>query len=232
MASWSKVQVFVKRIISWYREHGRHNLPWRRTSDPWAVLIAAFLLRKTTSEQVLRVYSKFLEKFPTPEALLEADEAEIRELIRSLGIEHQRAKHLKEVARAVVERYCGKVPSSKEELKKLPGVGEYIASEVLLIAYGQPEPLLDRNMIRVLERVFSIKSSKKRPHTDRKLWDFAKKLVPHDPNLAKEFNYGVLDFARQICTAKAPKCSVCILKSICDWYKQTGSQRACRERNV
>jgi len=215
MASESKARDFVERIISWYRKYGCHDLPWRRTSDPWAVLVAAFLLRKTTSKQVLRVYSRFLEKFPTPEAVLKADEAEIRELIRPLGIEHQRARHLKEVARAVVKNYGGKVPCSKEELKKLPGVGEYIASEVLLVAYGQPEPLLDRNMIRVLERVFSIRSSKKRPHTDPELWRFAKMLVPRDPRLAKEFNYGVLDFARQVCLARRPKCSLCILRSLC-----------------
>lgn len=216
-----KIRVFRERILKWYKEHGDHYLPWRNTSSAWAILVAAFLLRKTTTNQVVKIYKKFLEKYPTPKALISASEDEVKELIRPLGIEHQRAKHLRELAQYIEERFGGEVPCSKEKLKELPGVGDYIASEVLLGACGKPEPLLDRNMIRIIERVFGVKSAKKRPHTDKKLWAFAKMLLPKSPGEAKMFNYGVLDFARKICTARNPKCSICPITDICVYYSKT-----------
>jgi A/G-specific adenine glycosylase len=216
----NKVRVFQEAVVEWYRSHGDRSLPWRATRDPWAVLVAAFLLRKTTTGQVVRVYEELLKRYPSPRALLSAGEDEVRRLIQPLGIEHQRARHLKELAEHVERRFGGRIPCGKDELKKLPGVGDYIASEVLLAACGKPEPLLDRNMIRVLERVFSVRSARSRPHTDPQLWAFARTLVPRDPELAREFNYGVLDLARKVCTARDPKCAECPLTSICNYYSK------------
>jgi A/G-specific adenine glycosylase len=213
------IQEFRKRIVQWYRSHGDKHLPWRNTSDGWAVLVATILLRKTTTAQVNKVYREFLRRYPKPQCLLSAGESEVEELTRPLGIEHQRAKQLVELAQEIVSTFEGRVPCNKEELKNLPGVGDYTASEVLLTTCGQPEPLLDRNMIRVIERVFGIRPAKKRPHTDRMLWSFAKQLVPKDPQQAKTFNYGVLDFARKVCTAKKPRCGACPLRSICKCFK-------------
>ena len=213
-----KIEIFRSRIIDWYSKYGDKYLPWRNTHDPWAILVAAFLLRKTTTIQVIKIYEEFLKKYPTPKALLLASEEEVKELIRPLGIEHQRAKHLKDLADYIEKRFGGRMPCVKDKLKELPGVGDYIASEVLLGACGKPEPLLDRNMIRVLERVFGVKSAKKRPHTDPKMWAFARMLVPKDPEEAKAFNYGVLDFARKICTARNPRCNDCPIRDICNYY--------------
>ncbi len=213
-----KIEIIRPRIVSWYKKFGDTHLPWRNTADPWAILVAAFLLRKTTTVQVVKIYREFLRKFPIPKALLLASEEEIKELIHPLGIEHQRAKHLKELAEYIEKKFYGKIPCVKDELKELPGVGDYIASEVLLGSCNKPEPLLDRNMIRVIERVFGVKSSKKRPHTDPKMWAFARMLVPKDPNEAMAFNYGILDFARKICTARNPRCSECPIRYICNYY--------------
>jgi len=213
-----KIGEFRKRIIKWYEEHGDKHLSWRRTKDGWAVLVASLLLRKTTVAQVIRVYEEFLRKFPSPQSLLSASEDDVKSVIKPLGIEHQRAKHLKKLARILVEHFGGWVPCDREELKKLPGVGDYIASEILLRVCGQPEPLLDRNMIRVIERVFGIKSAKKRPHTDPELWSFARELVPKDPEEAEKFNFGVLDFARKVCRARSPSCATCIIKDLCQTF--------------
>ncbi|MEM4640469.1 MAG: hypothetical protein QXT93_11400 [Thermofilum sp.] len=213
-----KAEVFRQRIIEWYRLFGDRNLPWRVTDDPWAVLVAAFMLRKTTTEQVLKVYGEFIKRYPTPQSLMDADVRELEELIRPLGIEHKRARHLIELAEHIVRRFGGTIPCSREKLLELPGIGDYIASEVLLATCYQPEPLLDRNMIRVLERVFGIRSSKPRPHTDPVLWNFAKLLVPKSPLEARHFNYGVLDFARKVCKARSPLCGECPLTSICDYF--------------
>ncbi|MCC6005381.1 MAG: hypothetical protein LM590_13670 [Thermofilum sp.] len=214
----AKMEEFRKRIIEWYEVHGDKQLPWRSTESGWDVLVASFLLRKTTTKQVAEIYVEFIRRYPGPQALLKASEEEVRELIKPLGIEHQRSKHLIALAREIVRRFGGQVPCDKESLKGLPGVGDYIASEVLLVACNQPEPLLDRNMIRVLERVFGVKSLKKRPHTDKALWRFAKTIVPAEPGQARKFNYGVLDFARKICTARSPKCPACPLRDICLFY--------------
>jgi A/G-specific adenine glycosylase len=213
-----KIEEFRKRIIKWYESRGDTHLPWRSARSGWEVLVASFLLRKTTTRQVAGIYVEFIRRYPGPQSLLKASEEEVRELIKPLGIEHQRSKHLIALAREIVERFGGQVPCDKESLKELPGVGDYVASEVLLVACKQPEPLLDRNMIRALERVFGVKSSKKRPHTDKALWHFAKTIVPAEPGQARELNYGVLDFARKICTARSPKCPACPLRDICLFY--------------
>ena len=213
----SKAERFRKGIIKWYEDHGSKDLPWRRTRDGWAVLVAAFLLKKTTTRQVTKVYEEFLRRFPNPQILLSASEDEVKAIIKPLGIEHQRARQILELARALVQRFGGRVPCDRKSLDELPGVGDYIASEVLLRACGKPEPLLDRNMIRVLERVFGVKSAKRRPHVDPMMWFFARMLVPKDPELAEKFNFGVLDFARKVCSAKNPRCDVCPVWDLCAW---------------
>jgi len=210
-----RISEFRRAVIEWYRKFGDRDLPWRQSTDPWAVLVAAVLLRKTTVSQVLKIYKAFLERFPTPFHLLDASISEIESVIKPLGIEHERAALLKKLAQEAVSKFEGKIPCDRSLLKSLPSVGDYAASEVLLVACRKPEPLLDRNMIRVLERALGVKSEKSRAHTDKKLWSFAKSLVPSDPELAKEFNFGILDLARKICTLKKPKCDQCPLNNIC-----------------
>ncbi len=211
----SKIEELRRRIITWYEACGDKDLPWRRTQDGWAVLVAAFMLRKTTVRQVIRVYEEFLRRFPEPRALLSASVEEVVDLIKPLGIERQRARHLIELAEVVVQRFGGRVPCDKRSLKELPGVGDYIASEVLLKACGRPEPLLDRNVIRVLERALGASSAKKRPHTDPAMWSLAKALMPKEPDLAEKFSFGLLDLARKLCKPTQPRCGACPLRDLC-----------------
>lgn len=208
------VEEFRRRVIAWYEECGCRHLPWRNVRDGWAVLVASLLLRKTTVAQVVGVYEEFLRRFPSPQSLLSASEGDVESIIKPLGI-HQRAKLFKKLARVLVERFGGRVPCSRRELESLPGVGSYAASEVLLRACGRPEPLLDRNMIRVIERVFGAASLKKRPHTDPELWALARKLVPENPEDAEKFNFGVLDLARKVCRARGPRCGECPVGDLC-----------------
>jgi A/G-specific adenine glycosylase len=207
-------KAFVERIVEWYRRSGDRRLPWRTRRDPWSVLLAAFLLRKTTVGQVARVYGKILRELPSPAHVLRADTQRIERLLRPLGMHRQRARLLRKLAQRIVESHGGRVPGSKAELMALPGIGQYAASEVLLAAHGQREPLLDRNMARVLGRVFGVKLGK-RPHTDPELWVLARSILPRDAEDARSFCWGVLDFARQICTARSPKCPACFVRDIC-----------------
>ncbi|NPA84950.1 MAG: A/G-specific adenine glycosylase [Crenarchaeota archaeon] len=209
------IERFRRKLLEWYGEHGEHSLPWRKTRDPWAVLLAALLLRKTTVQQVLRLYDEILKRYPEPGALAEADTAELERILRPLGMERVRARLLKRLAQEIVRRWGGRVPCSREELLKLPGVGPYAAAEVLTVACGMPEPMLDRNMIRVISRALGIASARKRPHTDPELWELARRLMPEDPEEAEAFNFAVLDFARKVCRARRPLCGHCVLKDIC-----------------
>lgn len=224
------VDMFEKRIIEWYKKHGRRELPWRCTRDPWAVLVAAVMLRRTTTKQVLQVYNEFTKRYSQPELLLNASLAEIELLIKPLGLRH-RARQLIELANYIVKKLEGKIPCSREELKKLPGIGDYAVSEILLVYCDESVPLLDTNTVRLLFRVFGVKPAKSLPYRDSKYHEFVKCLVPKDPELAKYFNYGVLDFAREVCTAKRPRCTVCILNDICIYAKfEPGGYQLCKQR--
>jgi len=206
-----KIMAFQKAMIDFYRRFGR-DFPWRRTADPWLVLLSELLLRKTTAKQVERVFP-VISRY-TPCEIAELEISALSKLLQPLGIYHDRAFLIKRVALEICK--LGKVPADEKKLMKLPGVGRYTASAILCIAYGIPRAMMDRNMIRVIERVFGIISEKNRPHTDKKLWEFAHSLVP--PDNCKEFNWGVLDFASKICTARNPKCNNCPLQDICKYH--------------
>jgi len=215
---------FATVMVEWYRLHGDKDLPWRATSDPWAVLVAALLLRKTTVRQVVGVFGEFLRRWPSPRELAGAAVEEVEEVLRPLGMEKVRARLFKRLAEELLSKYGGEVPLSLDELKELPGVGDYAAREVLVAVAGAAEPLLDRNAARVLERVFGVRSRRQRPHTDPALWEFAKRLVP--PESPREYNFGLLDFARKICTARSPRCETCPLASCCRYYAGRGAPSA------
>jgi A/G-specific adenine glycosylase len=217
------IDVFRRRVVEWFRVCGDRELPWRVRSDGWAVLIAGVLLKRTTVKQVLKVYEEFLKRFPTPSALARASEDEVWLLLKPLGLRH-RARQLTELARALVERFGGAIPCSFEELKSLPGVGSYTASEVMLRVCREPAPLLDTNTVRVVRRVFGIEPSRSNSYEDSTLLVLAKELTPKDPSEAEELAYGVMDLARKVCKARSPLCLECPVKDICKWFSTQKAQ--------
>lgn len=211
-----KIKMFVERLLSRHRIH-YVEFPWRKTKDPYKILVAEILLRKTTRNQVNEVFEKIVKKYPNAQSLAEADISELEEMIKPLGMHKKRSMLLKEIGKYIVEKFNGVLPKRIEELKRIPGVGDYTANAVLCLAYNIPLPMVDTNTIRIIERVFHFKSQKKRPRTDVELWKFVKKIVPN--NKGKEFNLAVLDFANLICTPKSPQCEHCPIKEICLSYK-------------
>lgn len=212
----AKIQ-FNKFLLEWW-EKNKRDFPWRHTKDPYAVLIAEMLLRKTTAQQVERIYDVFLSKYSSPKALSKADENELKNLLKPLGMEHQRAKLFIKLGNAIIARYNGNIPSEAEELLKLPGVGLYATNAVLSFSSGQDVPTIDTNFIRVIERVFNFKSSKARARNDSKIWEFAQALVTKGKS--REFNLGVLDFVATVCKSRNPKCDICPLISFCVFSKK------------
>lgn len=179
---------FVEKVTAFYEEEGR-TFPWRRTDDPYRILVSEILLQQTNAEQVEEVYSEFFEKYPRPEALASAGREDIIDVIGVLGL-HYRADRLKQIAEDLVEQHGGQIPAELEELLELHGVGNYVANAVLCFGFDQPRPLVDVNVARVLSEVFDLEL-KDRPRQDKELWAFAEELVPEKK--FKEYNWGLLD---------------------------------------
>jgi len=187
-------------------------LTGKEDAEPVAFRMGGVVCLERGDSHVEKVYRRFMERFPTPRALHAAAEEEVRRMITPLGLENRRARQLKQLAKVLVEKHGGRVPSELDDLLCLPGVGRYTAAEVLLACFDVPEPLLDVNMKRLIGRVFGLQGV-----SEEELWEFAKRLVPQDPVEARKFNYGVLDFAQAVCKARRPRCGECPLNDVCSW---------------
>jgi len=208
---------FGRRLLRWFEKNKRDYFPWRKTKDPYKILVAEMMLQKTTSRQVAELFDRFLEKYPSPASLANAPITDIEAEITPLGMEHRRALRFKQWAQIIVKKYAGKVPGSKVALVSLPGVGDYIANAVLCLAYDENVALLDTNVVRVLQRFFGITSMKARARTDKALWKTYQQMIPRER--ARDFNLAVLDFGALVCTAKNPKHKVCPLSAMCQYVK-------------
>lgn len=225
----NKQTVCALRLLAWHRG-SQPNYPWRRTRDPFAVLLSEILLRKTTRRQALGVFDSFRERYPTVESLHRATVGEIENEIRPLGMQKERAWGLKRMASALIREHAGRVPDEKTELMSLPLVGQYTTNAVMCFAFGKDLPLVDTNVARVVSRVFSLNSKKKRPHEDDKLWEFVGALIPKGK--AREFNFAILDFGDSICSKLRPKCAVCPMLSICEYARKRERGRLLQAQTV
>lgn len=203
---------FRGRILEWFWQHGR-DFPWRHTRDPYAILIAEIMLRRTQARQVVPVYEEFLRRYPSPDVLAIAGEGDVAELVRPLGMTW-RVPAFRLVAQALVERHACTMPRDRDVLLSLPGVGEYVADAVRSFAFGEWTPVLDTNTVRVTGRYFGfpISDSSRRNASVRKE---VARLVDHtDP---RSSNAALLDFAAVICRAGRPFCERCPVAALCDW---------------
>ena len=205
-----KEKFFVKAVLEWGRNHLR-KYPWRCERDPWKVLIAEIMLQRTTPGHVLKVYEKFIRRYPNPKSLVEATREEVEEFFRPLGM-FKRVGKLLEAAREICRRHEGSVPLDPEQLVKLPGVGRYTANAVLSLSAGRPYPLIDGNSARVLRRFFSLPSDR-RPRDDEELWRLASRLIP--PDKPALFNLSLIDLGSMICRLNKPRCDLCPLSRRC-----------------
>ena len=205
---------FAQEILTWYDRHGR-DFPWRNTQEPYEVLVAEIMLRKTTASLVATVFSRFIRRYPTVEALADGSEARIRLLLHPLGIA-DRARLMILAAQSIVASHDRRVPHKLEDLLTLPGVGPYTANAIRCFAFGESAALVDTNIVRILERALSIRSTRPRAHTDPVLWVAAGKLLP--PQRVREYNLGLLDLGALVCKAKSPLCSCCPVAEACDAY--------------
>jgi A/G-specific adenine glycosylase len=198
-------------LIAWYERCAR-DLPWRRTSDPYAVWVSEVMLQQTRVDTVVPYYQRFLARFPTAAALAAASEDEVLAAWSGLGY-YRRARLLHAGVREVVARYGGAVPEDAAARRALPGVGAYTAGAIGSIAFGREEPLVDGNVARVLARLRGIDTPLGRADTERRLWDEAARLVrgPRPGVL----NQALMELGATVCTPKTPRCERCPVASEC-----------------
>jgi len=205
------VRRFQRRLLAWYRANGR-KLPWRRTRDPYRILVSEIMLQQTQVDRVKGFYRRFVRQYPSFEHLAAADEPAVRESWDGLGY-YARARNLHRTARIVVEEHGGALPDHRQVIRRLPGIGRYTAGAVLSIAYGQDEPILDTNAARVLARVFAVRVRGGKARLHARLWSVAARVTP--AGAAGDFNQGIMDIGATICRVRNPLCDRCPLRRDC-----------------
>jgi A/G-specific adenine glycosylase len=199
-------QTFVRKLLRWYGQHAR-DLPWRRTRDPYRVIVSEFMLQQTQVARVAEFYPRFLKRFPTVYDLAKAKPRAVREAWEGLGY-YARASNLHALARVVSKTMEGKLPNDPEALDDLPGVGRYTAGAVACFAYEKPVAAVDTNVKRVLERAFKTND----------VWGLAASIVPKNGKRAWRFNQALMELGALVCTARSPKCPRCPVRNECRYW--------------
>ena len=202
---------FRRRLLRWFRRHGR-DLPWRRTRNPYHVIVSEFMLQQTQVARVEAYYHRFLERYPSIESLAAAPAAMVRESWDGLGY-YRRVANLHRLAQDVVRDRGGVIPADLTELRRLPGVGRYTAGAVACFAFERSTAAVDTNVARVIRRAFHPRSPIK--SVGNRLWDTAERLVPRRGSSAWAFNQGIMELGALICTARVARCGECPVRLAC-----------------
>ena len=193
-----------KKLLKWYETHGRHDLAWRNTADIYHIYLSEIMLQQT---QVSRVheeyYPNFLAKFPTLQKLAQASQEEVIAAWSGLGY-YSRARNLHKCA----QEANGELPSTQEELRKLPGIGRYTASAICSFGHNQNIPVVDTNIGRVIKRFFALVDAK-----EGDVWKEAERFV--NAKAPRSHNLSLMDLGAMVCLPKSPKCTLCPLQSFC-----------------
>lgn len=201
---------FRSRLSKWGRQN-RRRFPWRETSNPFHILLAEMMLRRTNAAQVVSIYVNITKRYPTPKRLATAPRREVLAQLEPLGLAW-RAENIRTVAELLVKRFAERVPRSVELLKGFPGVGDYVANAVTCFAFQHPMSLVDTNTVRVAGRYFGFRTNAESRR--RKPVRQAIRAVTGRRN-TRDFNYAFLDFAALVCKPANPDCFHCPLQTRC-----------------
>ena len=208
---------FRNRLLTWYRRHGR-DLPWRKTDDPYHILVSEIMLQQTQVDRVLPKYAEWLEKYPTFQALAAAPEQDVTKTWYPLGY-NIRPKRLQSIAREAVERYGGRLPADEETLLSFKGIGAYTAGAIRSFAFRERAAILDTNVARVLFRIVVGDGDLTSHAMKQHLWKVSETLVPKRDVF--DFNQALMDFGAMMCPARNPKCLVCPMSKSCRSFPLT-----------
>jgi A/G-specific adenine glycosylase len=200
-------------VLAWYAAHGR-DLPWRKTRDPYAILVSEILSHQTQISRVVPVYEAILERYPTAEAMALAPVEAVKAITDPLGYKI-RGNWLQGAALQVADRFGGDMPQTLPELRQLPGIGRYTAGAVMSFAYQRDAPVLDTNVARLLRRYFGVMASPRARTSE--LWSLAANVIPKGKGYL--INQALMDLGAIICRAKGPRCDSCPLRRSCDFRR-------------
>jgi len=209
---------FQKDLIAWFSTAQR-DLPWRKTHDPYKIMVSELMLQQTQVDRVVDFYEKFINTLPTFETVANADESLLLELWGGLGY-YNRVRNLQKTAKIILGQYHGNFPTTKEEILKLPGIGEYTAGAIMSFALNQREPIVDTNVDRVYSRVFlSEKQLSSAPKSVREkiMWLLSDALTPYENFW--DYNQGIMDFGAIHCKNDKPLCNTCPFQDFCKYYQ-------------
>ena len=228
----------VQRLLVWFAQNAR-PLPWRRTRDPYAVWVSEVMLQQTQVKTVLPYWERWMRALPTIAALAKAKPQTLHKLWEGLGY-YTRVRNLQRAAKIIVEQHSSRLPSDFETLLALPGIGRYTAGAICSIAFDQPQPILDGNVMRVLTRSCGIAGDPRERKTNARLWQLAQEMVlqaakldvptstsphatrntQHAPRRCSQFNQSLMELGALICTPRQPRCDFCPIAKHCVAYRQ------------
>ncbi|OGW92159.1 MAG: A/G-specific adenine glycosylase [Omnitrophica bacterium RIFCSPHIGHO2_02_FULL_63_14] len=206
---------FQSRLLDWFKMHAR-PLPWRKAYHPYEVWISEIMLQQTQVETMLPYFDRWMDAFPDVAALAAADEKKVLKLWQGLGY-YSRARNLHRNAKWIMAELSGRFPEDFETILSLKGVGRYTAGAIASIAFNEPRPIVDGNVLRVLSRLYAIKEPIDVPRHRERFWKLEERLIPDGE--ARAFNQALMELGALLCTAREPACLVCPVNRFCKAYK-------------
>ncbi len=214
---------FANAIITWQKQHGRHDLPWQNTIDPYAIWVSEIMLQQTQVAEVLGYYAKFMARFPNIHALAAATQEEVLQYWSGLGY-YSRARNLHNAAQRIMDDFGGqgveaKFPQDFDYILSLPGIGRSTAAAISTFAFNLPQPILDGNVKRVFARHFLVEGWPSSPKVEQQLWQIALRENPTEG--AAAYTQGLMDLGATLCTRGKPRCSDCPVNMSCQAFAQS-----------
>ena len=217
-----KISAIVKNLLEWYAKNAR-DLPWRRTKDPYAIHVSEIMLQQTQVKTVIPFWERWMRELPTISAVARVDSDRLHKLWEGLGY-YTRVRNLQKAAQTIMTRHGGTFPVAFDDVLALPGIGRYTAGAICSIAFNQPTPILDGNVIRVLTRVFSIAENPREKATNAGLWELAESLATHASRVpdhgCSHLNQSLMELGALVCTPRNAQCQVCPLKKPCVAFRE------------
>ncbi len=207
-----KPEAFQQELLAWWTSSKR-NFPWRNTRDPYRILISEILLHRTRADQVVSVFSAFIQEFPTVTHLAKAKQARVTKILRPLGL-FWRNRLLIPLAKEIVSDHNGRIPDARSDLESLPGVSSYIAAAVSCFAFGNAEPLLDTNTVRILGRIFALTVNDSSRRSSEFVKIYSSLMSVDEP---RYFNYAMIDLGGLVCSPRNPSCEICPANDFCNY---------------
>lgn len=198
------------KLLNWFIKE-RRDFPWRNICNPYKIMIAEFMLHRTRAEQVAPVYEAFIEKYPIVDSLARAKDSEIKKVTEHLGL-HWRSSHFIKAARYIMKNSAGEFPDNREDLLKIPGVGDYVAGAILTVCFNKPEYVVDSNIARFINRFYGLKLEGE-IRRKKGIIEMSKELFKtKEPGITL---FALLDFTYKVCKSNKPACSNCVINNSC-----------------